>query len=272
VTQQTSRLPAIDAGLIDALTALVADAARAILAVDPAALDARIKADHSPVTAADEASDAVIAAGLARLCPGVPVISEEQAEAQGLAQAAAASFVLVDPLDGTKEFIAGRDEYAVNLALVHDGQPVAGFIAAPARGEIYRGVVGRGAQRVRLDGAGEPQAIRCRKAPPGGLIAAISRSHLDPATRAFLDGRALAQRLSCGSALKFCRVAEGTADIYPRLSPAFEWDVAAGQALVTAAGGVVTTPEGPPLIYGRWRENFLVPGFVVRGDPDLRLD
>jgi 3'(2'), 5'-bisphosphate nucleotidase len=269
VTQGTPAASTVDAGLVGELTALVARAAATILAVAPAALQTRLKADRTPVTAADEAADAVIAQGLGRLMPGIAIVSEESARPQG---ALGGTFALVDPLDGTKEFVAGRGEYTVNVAIVADGQPIAGFIAAPALGRIFRGVVGRGAERLGLDPDGAAVAIRCRANPAGPLVAAISRSHLDADTTAFLDRLAVGQRLVCGSSLKFCRVAEGEVDVYPRLSPTSEWDIAAGHAIVAAAGGRVTAPGGEPLRYGRAQADFKVPGFVVWGDGSRSVD
>lgn len=259
----------IDASLVAALTDLVADAAAAILAIAPAALDTRLKADKSPVTAADEAADAVIARGLIRLLPGIPVVSEESRDRPS---ALGETFVLVDPLDGTKEFVAGVGEYTVNVAIIAAGEPIAGFVAAPALGLVYRGVVGRGAERLRLDKAAAPVAIRCRPAPASGLVAAASRSHFSPATAAFLDRVGVASRMDCGSSLKFCRLAEGAIDVYPRLSEISEWDIAAGHALVTAAGGLVATPDGTPLRYGRVDLGFNVPSFIAWGDPTRRID
>ena len=266
--QGTPVVRTIDADLVDGLTALVARASAAIFAIAPAALATRTKADQTPVTAADEAADAVIAEGLAGLMPGTAVVSEESArtDPQG------ATFALVDPLDGTKEFIAGRPEYTVNVAIVVDGTPVAGFIAAPALGLVFRGVVGRGAERLALDRIADATTIRCRANPAGPLVAAVSRSHLDPDTEAFLDRLGVGQRITCGSALKFCRIAEGAADVYPRLSPTSEWDIAAGHAIVTAAGGLVAMPSGEPLRYGRARLDFKVPGFIAWGDATRRVD
>jgi 3'(2'), 5'-bisphosphate nucleotidase len=269
VTQDTGAPPIIDPPLADALTDLVARAAAAILAIAPAALDTRLKADASPVTAADEAADAVIAQGLVRLMPGVAVVSEESRERPA---ALGDTFVLVDPLDGTKEFVKGLGEYTVNVAIISGGEPVAGFVAAPALGHLWRGVVGRGAERLGLDRATAPVAIRCRPAPPGGLVAAASRSHFTAATAAFLDRAGVTSRISCGSSLKFCRLAEGAVDIYPRLSDISEWDIAAGHALVTAAGGVVTTPAGTPLRYGNAAQGYNVPAFIAWGDPSRRID
>jgi 3'(2'), 5'-bisphosphate nucleotidase len=183
-----------------------------------------------------------------------------------------ATFALVDPLDGTKEFIAGSAEYTVNLAIIRDGEPIAGFIAAPALGLLFRGIVGRGAERLGLDRDAVPVTIRCRRNPTGRLVAAVSRSHLDPLTGAFLDRLPVAERLPCGSALKFCRIAEGAADVYPRLSPTSEWDIAAGHAIVAAAGGLVTAPAGEPLRYGGVQQAFKVTGFVAWGDATRRVD
>jgi 3'(2'), 5'-bisphosphate nucleotidase len=264
--------PAVDAHLADALTALASQAAAVILAIRPSGLATRLKSDSSPVTAADEASDAVIARGLSQILPGLPIVSEETT-IQPASIPPGASFALVDPLDGTKEFLAGTNEFTVNIALVVDGRPVAGFISAPALGLLYRGVVGRGAECLHLvPGAPPAQAsaittIRTRPRPAKGIVATVSRSHIEAATDAFLTRLPVVERLSCGSALKFCRIADGTADVYPRLSPTSEWDVAAGHALISAAGGSLTTPDGGPLSYGRAQAGYLVPGFVAWGDP-----
>ena len=247
---------------MDELTALVLRAAVAIIEKPLATLALRTKPDLSPVTAADEASEAVLLDGLARVLPGVPVVSEE---AGGVA---ASTFVLIDPLDGTRELLAGRDEFTINLALVTAGRPVLGIVCAPALGLLWRGRVGGGAERLDLlPGArtAEARQIHTRRRPTEGLIAVLSRSHLDPATDAFVARLPRVTRLVCGSALKFCRVAEGAADLYPRLAPTWEWDVAAGHAVLVAAGGAVTTPEGAPLAYGR--PGFGVPAFIAWGDP-----
>ncbi len=267
--QNSTVLRTVDAALAAELTALVARASAAILAISPAGMATRLKADHTPVTAADEAADRVIAQGLARILPGVTVVSEESCDQSA---ALGETFALVDPLDGTKEFVAGRPEYTVNLALVTNGEPIAGFIAAPALGLIYRGIVGGGAERLALDPAIAPVAIHCRRAPANGFVAAVSRSHLDADSEAFLARLVISERITCGSALKLCRIAEGVADVYPRLAPTSEWDTAAGHAIVAAAGGVVTTPSGAPLRYGRAQEDFKIPGFVAWGDPTRRLD
>ena len=260
--------PALAAKLLIELTAIVARASALIRAVSPATVSHRLKPDQSPVTAADEASEATILDGLARLLPNVPVISEEMAS--GAAPPALdRSFIVVDPLDGTREFLAGRDEFTVNLAIITRGVPIAGIIAAPNRCLVWRGIIGGQAERLRLlpDGADQPQPISTRRWPSQGAVAVMSRSHLDPNTEAFLARLAPITRNPSGSAIKFCQIAEGAADVYPRLATTCEWDVAAGHALIVAAGGIVTTPQGTPLPYGRVAENFRVPAFIAWGDP-----
>jgi len=260
--------------LIDELTNIVSRAAAAILAVREGALNVRAKQDRSPVTAADEASEAIILEGVSRTLPGVTIVAEE---AFGAAppDRLGESFALVDPLDGTREFVSGSDEFCVNLALAADGGRLRlGIIAAPALGLIWRTAAAGGAERLRLAPgapvaeAAERTAIRARPLPGSGIVAAVSRSHLDPATAAFLAKIPGANTLASGSAIKLCRVAEGAADVYPRLAPVREWDVAAGHAIVSAAGGMVTAPSGEALSYGRIAAGFLVPGFVAWGDPE----
>jgi 3'(2'), 5'-bisphosphate nucleotidase len=257
--------------LLDDLTTIVSAAAAAILAARASALDPRTKPDLSPVTAADEAAEAVILDGLARVLPGTPVVSEEAA-GRMLPSHLGDPFVLVDPLDGTRELLAGRDEFTVNVAIVGGGRPVLGIVAAPALAMLWRGRTGR-AERLRLapganaGAAHEQTEIRTRPCPATGLVAAVSRSHLDGETRAFLASLPVGETVNCGSAVKFCQVAEGAADIYPRFGTTCEWDVAAGHAVLAAAGGMVITPEGAPLPYGRIAERFRVAGFLAWGDP-----
>jgi len=183
------------------------------------------KADGSPVTEADLAADRIIGDGLARLVPGVPALSEERVHPAK--RPYRGSFFLIDPLDGTKEFVAGRDEFTVNLALVTDATPILGIIGAPALGLIWRGVVGRGAERLltREASVRAAEPIRTRPLPQRGTpwIVAVSRSHEDIRTEAFIEARPGAIRHALGSAVKFGRVAEGGADIYPRLAPTSEW-------------------------------------------------
>jgi len=265
--------PVIDrdtaAALMEPLTDLVVRAGAAILAVNRLAMKIHGKLDGSPVTEADLAADRIIGEGLARLVPEVPALSEERAH---LAKPPdGGSFFLIDPLDGTKEFVAGRNEFTVNLALVTNGVPLLGIIGAPALGLIWRGLVGRGAERLTMTDASVRVAepIHTRPAPPRGSpwIVAVSRSHGDSRTEAFIESRPGAIRQVLGSAVKLGRVAEGGADIYPRLSPTSEWDVAAGHAIVTAAGGKITDGYGADLQFGKIREGFIVPEFIAWGDP-----
>ena len=262
----------LDASLIDHLTTIVSRAAAAILAVRERALDTRIKADQSPVTAADDASEAIILEGVGRLLPGVPIISEE-ASAGAAIGSVGNEFILVDPVDGTRELVAGRDEFTINVGLVRAGSPVLGVVAAPALGLVWRTAPGGGAERFRLapgaaaDAATELAVIRTRAMPKAGIVAAVSRSHFDPASEAFLTRLGDVTRMASGSAIKLCRVAEGAADIYPRLAPTHQWDVAAGHAVLAAAGGTVTTPERLPLAYRPGADGLRVPGFIAWGDP-----
>jgi 3'(2'), 5'-bisphosphate nucleotidase len=265
--------PVIDrdtaARLMEPLTDLVIRAGAAILAVDRHAMKVDGKQDGSPVTEADFAADRIIGEGLARLVPAVPAVSEER---ECLAHSPfRGSFFLIDPLDGTKEYVAGRSEFTVNLALVANGTPLLGIIGAPALGLIWRGLVGQGAERLTISGSSAEvaEAIQTRRMPQPGQpwIAAVSRSHGDTRTEAFIDRRPGAIRSELGSAVKFARVAEGTADIYPRLAPTCEWDIAAGHAIVTAAGGRVADAQGAPLKFGHRTKDFIVPEFIAWGDP-----
>jgi 3'(2'), 5'-bisphosphate nucleotidase len=268
LTTDSEIAPAQAAELLDELTAVVARASAAICDIAVGTVAHRLKADQSPVTVADEASEAIILAGVARLLPYVPVVSEEMA-GKTAPPPLKSSFILVDPLDGTKEFIAGRDEFTVNLAILTGGVPIAGIISAPKQNKIWRGVVGRKVERLRLlpDGADQAQTIRARRWPEQGAVAVVSRSHYDPKTDAFLARLPPVAHDSSGSSIKFCRIAEGAADVYPRLGTTCEWDIAAGHALVLAAGGIVTTTQGGALPYGRVAENFRVPSFIAWGDP-----
>src|SRR5581483_8109019 len=197
--------------LIDEVTFVVSRAGAAVLKARAGELATRTKADSSPVTAADEASEAIIMAGLATLCPGVPVVSEE-AVSSNMPAMLADAFFLLDPVDGTHELIAGRDEFSINLALIRGGQPVFGIVAGPALGLVWRGMVNSGAERMRLSAGARPRdaleraPIRTRPAPATGLVAAVSRSHLDPQTQAFLARLAGAKQVRTGSAVKFCHV------------------------------------------------------------------
>jgi 3'(2'), 5'-bisphosphate nucleotidase len=273
------------ARLMAPLTELVALAGAAILKVDRTRMRIEGKADGSPVTEADLAADRVIADGLNRLAPDIPALSEERVKPVSSCPKELRAFFLIDPLDGTKEFVAGRNEFTVNLALVVDGTPLLGIIGAPALGLIWRGLVGpstdKYAERLAVtnSGIGLAQPIRTRPFPPPGnpWIAAVSRSHGDAATEAFIDARPGAIRERLGSAVKLAKVAEGAVDIYPRLAPTSEWDIAAGHAIVTAAGGKVTDAAGGDLRFcqgsqdgsQKGTKDFIVPAFIAWGDPTV---
>jgi 3'(2'), 5'-bisphosphate nucleotidase len=255
------------AALMAPLTELVVRAGNAILAVNRTAMRIDGKPDGSPVTEADLAADRIIAEGLAWLAPEIPALSEERVDSAKPPYEG--SFFLIDPLDGTKEFVAGRSEFTVNVALVTNGTPLLGIIGAPALGIVWRGLVGGGAERLKTGGGSLAEPIRTRALPKPGepWIVAVSRSHGDSRTEGFIAARPGAVRQMLGSAVKFGRVAEGGADIYPRLAPTSEWDVAAGHAVVTAAGGKITDGQGNDLQFGRGGGGFIVPEFIAWGDP-----
>jgi 3'(2'), 5'-bisphosphate nucleotidase len=257
--------------LLDDLTAIASQAAAAILRVRSDGISVRNKADASPVTQADEAAEVIILAGLARVLPGVTVVSEEAAAFRA-PTALPDTFLLVDPLDGTREFVAGRDEFTVNIAIIHDGRPVAGIVGAPALDTVWRGAIGGSAERLQLACGAQPKdagsRIALRTSAHRGNVwrAMVSRSHIDPATERWLARLPEIERMDCGSSVKFCRLAEGKADVYPRLGPVSEWDIAAGDAVLSAAGGIVLTPEGELLSYGAVERNLKVPAFIAWAD------
>ncbi|MBI1383920.1 MAG: 3'(2'),5'-bisphosphate nucleotidase CysQ [Rhizobiales bacterium] len=234
------------------------------------ALEVDRKADASPVTLADSESEELIEQALARLCPAIPVVGEERVSA-GAMPPAADRFFLVDPLDGTREFIAGRDEFTVNIGLVETGRPVFGMVYAPARAELfvapYRGRAIRlelapGDRSASLDAG---MAITARRPGAAGLVAVASRSHSDAATEEILARHPVCERVSAGSSLKFCLIAHGKADFYPRPGRTMEWDTCAGHAVLEVAGGRVTTLDGLAFAYGKREQGFANPGFLAWG-------
>lgn len=223
-------------------------AGREILAIRERGFQVHRKSDQSVVTEADKLAEAIILDGLRKAVPGCIVVAEEEA-ADGKTIAAAAEFWLVDPLDGTREFAGGGDDFTVNIGLVRNAKPVLGVVGVPATGEMFTGIVGTGAW-LRRNGQSKP--IAARAAPSAGLVVVASRHHGDQAQlEAFLGGRSVAQTVNFGSSLKFCRVAEGQADLYPRFGRTMEWDTCAPQAVLEAAGGSVVTLHGEPLHYGK---------------------
>jgi 3'(2'), 5'-bisphosphate nucleotidase len=247
---------------------LASEAGARILAIAAEGAGAREKADRSPVTAADEAAEAILCAGLAKILPGVPIVAEEAVAAQGCALPQG-EFLLVDPIDGTKELVAGRSEYTVNVALVVDHAPALGLIYAPALNELYLGMAGRATRSETAAGTRFEPAhatpIRARRRSEK-LSALVSRSHPDVQSDRYLAELSIGERIPLGSSLKFARLAEGAADIYVRLGTVSEWDIAAGHALLEAAGGRITAPDGTRLRYGL-RDDFRVGGFVASGAP-----
>jgi len=254
-----------------ALTDAAARAGAAIMAHFDAPAEIELKGDLSPVTRADRDSDAIILKALEWLAPDIPVVSEE---AHGGRSAPLGSrFFLVDPLDGTKEFIQKRSDFTVNIALIEHGRPRFGLVYAPARallavtiaeGEAVEAELPpseMGAELDRLD----QKKLRARVGNPGGLTALVSHSHLDPETEAFLGKLKIAERSGAGSSVKFLAIARGKADVYPRFGPTMEWDTAAGQAVLEAAGGTVVTPSGEPLRYGKTEAGLLNPSFIAWG-------
>ena len=240
------------------------DAARAageiVLAVYGTDFGVRSKSDASPVTEADERAEAAIVARLQALTPDVPVVAEESV-AGGAAPQIADRFWLVDPLDGTKEFISRNGEFTINIALIEHGRPVLGVVFAPALGRLFAGCAHGGAF---VDEGGVRRPIGCREVPAEGLTVVASRSHGDAvALDALLAGQRVARVVSAGSSLKLCMVAAGEADLYPRLGRTMEWDIAAGHAVLAAAGGEVMSLDERPLRYGK--PGFENPHFIARG-------
>ncbi|HMN74107.1 MAG TPA: 3'(2'),5'-bisphosphate nucleotidase CysQ [Rhodoblastus sp.] len=243
-------------------------AGQAVMEVYAGDCAARAKADSSPVTEADVRAEAVILADLKAQFPDLPVIAEESV-ARGVVPRCGSRFILVDPLDGTREFLARNDEFTVNIALVDAHAPVAGVVYAPALSKLWFGGAAAFACAAAPSGDLPPQAewrrIAARPPGPEGLVALCSRSHGDAGTEDFLAGHRIARRVNAGSSLKFCLIAEGAADVYPRFGPTMEWDIAAGEAVLRAAGGRVLGPDGAPLRYGKAAQDFRNGAFVAWG-------
>lgn len=258
----------INEALRDGVIDVARRAATEILAVYDGDFAVQHKGDDSPLTAADLAAHRCIVHGLQVLTPDIPVLSEESKGIDIRERRTWRRFWLVDPLDGTREFIKRNGEFTVNIALVDGDRPVAGCVHAPALGELYFAAT---QAFVSLQDATAPfdaaaaRPIAVRAVPAQGAIALVSRSHRDPHTERFLAGVAGVRHESIGSSLKFCRIAAGRADLYPRFGPTMEWDVAAGHAVLQAAGGSVTTPDGAPFRYGKFAAGLRNGPFIARG-------
>jgi 3'(2'), 5'-bisphosphate nucleotidase len=246
---------------LDQVRAIAVEAGRRILTVYERGFNVSEKDDGSPLTEADAAAHEVIAASLVKLTPEIPVLSEESSKVDYAERAAWKRFWLVDPLDGTKEFIKRNGEFTVNIALVEDGHAVLGVVHVPVKGVTYSACAGLGA--FKQEGGGAPQPIHVRSFAGGAAIVVASRSHAGKHIEGFLKNVGAHDVVSMGSALKLCLVADGSADVYPRLGPTMEWDTAAAQCVVEAAGGRVTDLHGRPLQYNK--ASLLNPWFMVTG-------
>jgi 3'(2'), 5'-bisphosphate nucleotidase len=253
--------------LLPPLRALVRQAAAAILAVYRGDFGVTVKQDASPVTAADLAAERIILAGLGLLAPDIPAVSEEATASGRQVDVGAGRFWLVDPLDGTKEFVKRNGEFTINIALVEDGTPVLGVLYAPVADRLFAALPGEATVE---EGGRPPRRIACRQPPPGGLTVLSSRSHRNPAAfDAFVRPYAVAVVHRLGSSLKFGLIATGEADLYPRFGRTMEWDTAAGHAILRAAGGCLTSLDGAPLTYGK--SGFANPPFVAWGTREPTL-
>ncbi len=251
------------------MIALAGKAGDAIMAIYAKAFGHELKDDKSPVTEADIAAEAIILAGLAQADPATPVISEEAAAA-GRIPDVGGTFYLVDPLDGTREFIGRNGEFTVNIALIEDGRPALGVVYAPARERIYCGKRGLGAAMAKAGSSAalstaQWRSIAVNARTEGGWRVVASRSHRDERTEAFIAGLGESMIVAAGSSLKFCLVAAGEADVYPRFGRTMEWDTAAGQAVLEAAGGAVVTEDAVPLTYGKRQRGLDNPAFIAGG-------
>lgn len=259
--------------LLEPVAAIAVEAGRAILEVYDREFEVTHKADHSPLTEADLASHRLIRDALARLTPDIPLLSEESAEIGFDIRSRWPEYWLVDPLDGTKEFVNRNGEFTVNIALIRGHDPALGVVHVPVSGVTYTGVVGSGATRRSAGGAAGSVAAPTHvpihvQAPCADPVRVVgSRSHANPALARYLEPLGDYELVSMGSSLKFCLLAEGEADFYPRLGPTSEWDTAAAHAVVLAAGGRIVTLDGRPLQYNL-KESFLNPEFLVIADSE----
>ena len=252
--------------LVQDLKPAVLDAGEAILNIRAKGFDVEEKGDTSPVTEADRAAEDILVKALKALVPNAVIVAEEMAAAGILPETLGSEFYLIDPLDGTKEFIRGGQDFTVNIGLIKDGVPIMGIVYAPAQNRLFTGVKGLGAFEEDTQN-GEKNPIQIRQANENAIDAVASKSHRDEATNAFLEKFEINNLKSAGSSLKFCLVAAGEADIYPRFGPTMEWDTAAGQAVLEAAGGQTVHPDGSPYRYAK--QGFKNGPFIAIGDGAL---
>jgi len=270
-----------EADIVALFERLAVDAGAAILSLRCNLVDVEIKGDDSPVTKADRAAEAIILAGLSEALPDVPVVAEESVAAGRQPDIRGGRFILVDPLDGTKEFIKGAADFTVNIAIVDKGVPTIGVVYAPAQGRMWSGGPS-GASRIDLCAAVDAAMpanttrtpIACRKSAKTLAIVA-SKSHRTAETDQFIARHPGAECISVGSSLKFCLIADGRADLYPRFGRTMEWDTAAGDAILRAAGGIVVNPDGTPFTYGKITQphdcDFANGWFIASGEPRMDL-
>lgn len=251
----------IDTTLLDEICRIARAAGEVILPFYKTEFGVEMKGDGSPVTEADKAADALIVPRLEALTPDIPVISEERVENSEKPDLSAGTFWLVDPLDGTKEFIHKRGDFTVNIGLIENGAPKMGVVLTPVDGRLAAGLVGEVAFEEEADGS--RTSIQVREAGEDGLTIVASMSHRNPELEAYIGTQKVKQSISRGSALKFCLVARGEADLYPRTGPTMEWDTAAGHAVLLAAGGTLTDFDGGPFLYNK--DGFLNGKFIARG-------
>ena len=256
--------------ILEAVVLIAYEAGQKILEIYETDFAVDEKSDASPVTDADRIGETIITNGLGKFDPSIPVLAEEAASGGDIPELGD-TFFLVDPLDGTKEFINKTGEFTVNIALIRNGRPVLGVVYAPAINKLYAGGEEMGAFLATADanGIGERKAINIRKRPDNGLVAVASRSHRTAETDAFLDELNVTDFTAAGSSLKFCLLAEGAADVYPRFGRTMEWDTGAGQAVLEAAGGVVMSyPDDKPLGYNKTGRGYDNPFFIAWGEKD----
>jgi 3'(2'), 5'-bisphosphate nucleotidase len=256
---------------IQPLTATVLEAGQTVMEVFNSDFEVYGKDDKSPVTEADRQGEVIITKALQELAPDIPIVGEEAKSEGKCPDISGGTFWLVDPLDGTKEFIKKGNDFTVNIGLIIDNKPVLGFVLAPALNQLYWGIVGKGAWIADINGNNPTniKPISTRNITEDSLVIVASKSHRSEELEKWLSNYPSAQHTSIGSSLKFCLIATGEADLYPRLGPTCEWDTAAAHAVLLAAGGSVDAPDGTPLKYGKDAKTFLNPYFICKGNPQM---